>query len=392
MTTDSLAQASSSKIEGFLSYAHESDSFLDLAEPLHRDLVRVIKLRSNRDIEIFRDRAAIKWGDRWKATIDNGLTNASVLFVIATTHYLASNNCRDEFLDFLNAARSSTMSGARRLILPIMPMAASTVFTVDSEDEIAKEIAEIQFELIEDAVVAGEGSPEWKRALIKLADRFIEVVALAESQAAAAAAQAEAEEEGKHARTAALAQGNEGAAEDEPEVADDRGFFEALEDLETDFEELTGLADKMSGLMTTVVLPMKTVDFESTSSAKQMNAKIAHLAKQMTPDSRALGETGRAIRDKTNTIDVGIRHLVRIAKSNQGTIADGVRGFLEGAQTSLAGTTEVLEQMDGLLTSMAPAEAASSLMRNALKPMRSGIVAFSDAVRVIHKWGPELLD
>lgn len=390
MTTDNLAQASSSKIEGFLSYAHESDSFLNLAEPLHRDLVRVIKLRSNRDIEIFRDRAGIKWGDRWKATIDNGLTNASVLFVIATTHYLASSNCRDEFLDFLNAAKSSNMSGARRLILPIMPMAASTVFTIVSEDEIAQEIAEIQFELIEDAVVAGEGSPEWKRALIKLADRFIEVVTLAEAQAAAAAVQAEAEEEAKHAKV--VTPGNEGAAEVEAEPAEKPGLFEAIENMESGFGELTGLAEKMGGLMTTVVEPMKSVDFGSASSAKEMNAKLARLAKQMTPDSRAIGETGRALRDKTNAMDVSIRHLVRMAKDHEGPIAEGVRGFLEGAQTSLAGTAAVAEMMDGLLTSMAPAETASSLMRNALMPMRTGIVAFSDSIRVIHKWGPELLD
>lgn len=175
--------------------------------------------------------------------------------------------------------------------------------------------------------------------------------------------------------------GNEGAAEDESEAADDRGYFEALEDLETDFEELTGLGDKMSGLMTTVVLPMKTVDFASTSSAKQMNAKVARLAKQMTPDSRALRETGRSLRDKTNVIDVSIRHLVRIAKDNEGTIADEVRGFLQGARASLDGTADVVQRMDGLLTSMAPAEAASSLVRNALKPMRTVIVAFSDAVR-----------
>lgn len=388
MTTNSLAEASSSKIEGFLSYAHESDSFLNLAEPLHRDLINVIKLRSSRDIEIFRDRAAIRWGDRWKVTIDNGLTNASVLFVVATTHYLASNNCRDEFLDFLNAAKSSNMSNARRLILPIMPIDASTVFHKDSEDEIAKEIAEIQFELIEDAVIAGEGSPEWKRALIRLADRFIEVVTQAESQAAIA--QSNADEEAKHAKNKVTTSENEGAVEDGP--ADDRGFLDALEDVETDVSQVTNLANEMGNLMSTVVLPMQTVDFSSASSAKEMNVKMALLAKQMDTDSRAIGEAGRALRDKTNAIDISIRHLVRLANENGEPIAGNVRNFLQSAQVSLENTTEVADQMNELLSSMKQAEAASSLMRNALKPMRSGIVAFSDSVRVIRKWGPQLLD
>lgn len=136
---------------------------------------------------IFRDREAIAWGDRWKATIDNGLANASVLFVIATTDYLASDNCRDEFLDFLNAAESSGMSGARRLILPIMPSDAPTIFHKGSEDKVAKEIPEIQYELIQEAVMDGEGSPAWRRALVQLADRFLQVVTVAETGAEDAA-------------------------------------------------------------------------------------------------------------------------------------------------------------------------------------------------------------
>lgn len=62
MSLNNLAEASSSKIEGFLSYAHGPDEFLNLAAPLHRDLVSVIKLRSNRDIEIFRDRDRYRVG------------------------------------------------------------------------------------------------------------------------------------------------------------------------------------------------------------------------------------------------------------------------------------------------------------------------------------------
>lgn len=391
MTTESLAQATSSKIEGFLSYAHESDSFLDLAEPLHRDLVTVIKLRSNRDIEIFRDRADILWGDRWKATIDNGLTNASVLFVIATTHYLDSKNCRDEFVDFLNAAKSSSLTKARRLILPIVPIGAPTVFAKTSEDEIAAEIAEIQYELIEEAVIAGVGSPEWKRALLRLADRFIEVVTAAEVEAAADA-EFEAAEEEELAKAGTKTRSKSGAGDDAVEV-EAPGFLDAVESVQSDFEELTGLSETMSRLMGEVIAPLNTVDLSRSKSAKDMNAKLARLAKQMTPASTSIGETGRAMRDKVNNIDVSIRHLVRVAKSPEGAaLAEPVLGFLTHAKKALHPATEVLDTMDGLLDSMAPAEAASSLMRRALKPMRTGIVAFNDSVRVIQKWGPELLD
>ncbi len=402
MTTHSLANASSSKIEGFLSYSHASDEFLQIAEPLHRGLVRAIKLRSNRDIVIFRDREAIAWGDHWKATIDNGLANASVLFVIATTDYLASDNCRDEFLDFLNAAKSSGLSGARRLILPIMPIDAPNVFHKESDDEIAAEIAEIQYELIQEAVMDGEGSPAWKRALVQLADRFLAVVTAAEAEAETAALRDQAADSQDVAPTqlrgeqsgdgANLSEGPEPAAADH--IHDDApGFFDTLESVEGDFQELTALAEKMSGLMVTVVKPMKDLDFSKTTTAKSMNAKLAKLAKDMAPDSKAMGETGLAMRDKTNDIDVSIRHMVRLAKSvEEPTIQDGVLAFLTNAKENLSGVGSVVDQMESLLASMAPAEAASTLMRKALKPMRTGIVATSDSVRVLQKWGPELLN
>lgn len=383
MNSMNLADASGSKIEAFLSYSHAADRFLKLAEPLHRDLVDVIKMRSNRDIEIFRDRQDIKWGDRWKSTIDSGLTNASVLFVIATPQYLSSNNCRDEFLDFLNAARSSEMADARRLILPIMPI-RSSVFTDSSEDEIAKEIVEIQFELIEDAVTDGPNSPAWTRALLRLADRFIEVVTHAEEQAISA-------ENESPAKASEASKVSGADSSDTDEATEELGYLEAISKVEDDFDELTELAQKLSGLMGTVISPVNDVDLSAVSSAKEMSAKMALIANKMTPDSKEIGTIGRQLRDKASSIDVTIRALVRIAQ-DESTFTDQVHSFLVTAQESMKVTKEVQSQMDSLLTSMAPAEAASSLMRNALKPMRSGIVAFGDAIRIMRKWGPELLD
>lgn len=381
MTADSAAQASSSKIEAFLSYAHESDQHLNLAEPLHRDLVGMIHMRSQRDVEIFRDKIDLQWGDRFRAALDNGLSGASVLFVIATTHYLASKSCRDEFNDFLNAAKATGRKEVRRLILPIVPIAAPKVFREDSDDDVAKEIASIQYELIEDAVVAGPGSPEWKRAIIRLADRFIEVVE---------AAEAEAEEVvGDYVL---VHRGSQNSSADEAEH-DERGYFDAFADMEEEIAEITQLTERVGELMTEAVAPMGGINFSKVKTAKEMNIKLSTLSKLIQPKSILLGKAGQEVRDKANNIDVSIRHLVGITNAEGAEVlADGLRQFLKNTKESLANSGAVLDQMDGLLSSMAPAEQASSMMRNALKPMRSGIVAVNDAVRIFQKWGPELME
>ncbi|MER2134462.1 MAG: toll/interleukin-1 receptor domain-containing protein [Arthrobacter sp.] len=373
---DDSFQATSSKIEAFLSYAHESDRHLNLVEPLHRDLVGMIKLRSNRDVEIFRDQVDLQWGVRFRATIASGLSGASVLFVIATTHYLASESCRGEFKDFLNAAKSTGRDEMRRLILPIVPIAAPSVFKEDSEDEVASEIAAIQYELIEEAVIAGPGSAEWKRAIIRLADRFIEVVSNAESESAASVEEV-------------AADASQSAADDK----DEPGFVDAMSAMETDFEELTVLTNEVGSVLETLTAPMSEVDLTNASSAKQMNAKLGLMARKMAPSSQIIGDKGRAIRDKANSVDVSIRHLVRIsAGGNIPGLEDAVRSFLQKAKDSLGDTATVVDQMNGLLGSMAMAEATSTLMRNALKPMRSGITALNDTIAVMQKWTPDLMD
>jgi len=380
MTAEPSTQATSSKIEAFLSYAHESDKHLHFVEPLHRDLVGMIHMRSQRDVEIFRDKVDLQWGDRFRAALDNGLSGASVLFVIATTHYLDSDSCRGEFNDFLNAAKATGRAEARRLILPIVPIAAPTVFREDSEDPVAREIASIQYELIEDAVIAGEGSPEWLRAVIRLADRFIEVVNAAEAEAA---------EEADVLEPAAASAGNNGVDEGE----DDRGYFDALGDMETDTEELTALMEQLGALMADVTAPMNDLDVGNVKSAKAMNVKLTLLAHKMKPVCDEIGETGQALREKANTMDVSVRRIVTVATSSGSPeLIEPARAFLKTAQTSLSGAQQVENQMSGLLVSMAPAEAVSSVLRKTLKPMRTGIVAFNDAVRTFQKWGPELMD
>jgi hypothetical protein len=124
-----------------------------------------------------------------------------------------------------------------------------------------------------------------------------------------------------------------------------------------------------------------------------MTAKLGLLAKKMQPTSALIGTNGRAIRDKANSVDVSIRHLVRIGREDDvPALTNGVRDFLKKAKDGLGDTAAVVDQMNGLLNSMSTAEATSTLIRNSLKPMRSGILSLNDAIAVMQKWGPELLD
>lgn len=403
--TETAVQSSStgSKIEGFLSYSHVSDEFLDFAEPLHKSLVSMIKLKANRDIQIFRDRESIKWGDRWEKSIASGLEGASVLFVIATTHYLDSEACRDEFTTFLNAAKATGKDQARRLILPIMPVDASNVFNKRSTDPIARAIAEIQYELVEDAVMDGAGSPKWKHAMRTLTNRFIEVVDAAELALAGSTDDEEEEPDAQGewlnspAVTPMLPSMPSGdlifEGEGTPIVEDERGIIELSVDMTEDLNEVTGLALEMSTNLSRITESVGGIDFGNSTSAKELHVKFQTVAQRMKPHSAALGAGGLAIRKHVTQIDVSLRRLVSLQmSSNANADIDGLRGQLATIQTSLASVNETGMQMDALLESMEGAEIASSAIRKSLQPMRSGLTAFRDAVRIMKSWGPGLLD
>jgi hypothetical protein len=150
-----MTRSSGSPINAFLSYAHATEDEYGLIEPLTSSLVNQVKARANRDLKIWKDTDDIPWGSKWRDAIEGGIKGASVLFVLASQHYLDSETCRQEFKTFLQAVEKTGSPQMRRLILPILPVDAPAIFREDSEDEIARVIAGTQYIEIEDAVIEG---------------------------------------------------------------------------------------------------------------------------------------------------------------------------------------------------------------------------------------------
>ncbi|WP_298254719.1 toll/interleukin-1 receptor domain-containing protein [uncultured Arthrobacter sp.] len=380
--------SAASQIQAFISYDHATDDDLQFVEPLHISLVKMIKATHGRDVQIFRDKTGIRWGDPFQDAIKSGLTGASVLFVIATVAYLESENCRDEFNTFLNAANASGSKDLKRLILPIMPINAPKVFNVDAEDTIAREIAKIQYEQIEDAVLDGPGSPTWKHAMVRLAHRFVEVVEAAE---AAIAESSTAELKPASPKKGLAATGTSSDHDnDEEDSEDDRGIMDAILDIHDDLAEVTNLAENMTANMTAVTTAASSVRLDNVSDPRELGVKLRTIAAKMSGPSSALGEEGAQMRDRVNKIDVSLRRMImiQVELDNQPKLMKDLQEISDNLQV----INGVDEQMEALLNSMRQAELASSAVRRSLQPMRSGLTAFRDAARIIKQWGPQMVD
>lgn len=373
-----MTRDSGTPISAFLSYAHATEDEYGLIEPLSLSLVNQVKARANRDLKIWKDTDDIPWGSQWRDAIEGGIKGASVLFVLATQHYLDSEACRQEFNDFLQAVEKTGRSELRRLILPILPIAAPGIFHEDSEDEIARVIASTQYIEIEDAVIEGPKSPAWGRAMKQLSIAFIKVVDDVE-------------------RELASGSGSSAAVDSEVDVLEEEdggpGFIDRMGQIEEEFESMQGEVVALASALDAFPAIAQESDFSSVKSARHMLTQLTLLARKLDPLSQKIGASGGVVKASAQSIDDNLRS---VAKSLHEIQTEEQRQELREQLTSMASTMEtangVGDQMTSMLTSMRQVESSSAAVRKALRPFRRGISDFRDALRIMQAWGPDMLE
>jgi hypothetical protein len=100
----------------FISYAHSDDED-GLISRFRQDLSSAMRAYIGDDnLEIFQDRASIRWGDDWRDKIFGALDEVIVFIPIMSPRFLQSEHCREEAQEFL--ARESRL-GRSDLVLPV---------------------------------------------------------------------------------------------------------------------------------------------------------------------------------------------------------------------------------------------------------------------------------
>jgi hypothetical protein len=159
-------------IAGFWSYANEDDrldrgGILRLADLIANEFALV----AGREIRIFADRKDLDWGDQWRERIDESLAETTFLIPIITPRYFTRPECVRELLDFQGRI---TASGLENLLLPIL-YAEVPDLASDSQQEVKSIIARTQLIDWRSIRLEGEHSPDFRKAVNKLALRLLEI-------------------------------------------------------------------------------------------------------------------------------------------------------------------------------------------------------------------------
>jgi hypothetical protein len=355
----------------FVSYAHADNKlFDDAVKSLADDLKGFYVAKTGNDLSVFFDRESIGWGDDWRSQIDGELENAAIFMPVITMQYFNRPACRDELNAFNQSAKRL---GAQYLILPVVIAGANAIRADHPIPEVAA-IEALQFRNLEEAFLAGRGTPEWRRALSSLTDELISLISRAELAA-------------PEPTSSDLSSGGPDGSLD-----DDSDFLTSM----TELGELTPvLTQEVEQVLSdlnewTEVVTKNSSRVNPGLSVQQMRAASIAIANQLKIPSERLHDSGVKLADTVEKADAVMNSIKdQISQMPSQEERESLKRLVIGAQGP-GDLREVVVNMAELLDSMVPVEVMSAPLRKALKPARIGITKIQDAVRVVDRWGKEL--
>jgi hypothetical protein len=159
---------------GFWSYAHQDNQLdrghlIGLAEAVASEF----ELMTGEELGLFVDSERIEWGDEWRRAIDTSVPISVFFIAVITPRYLRSAECRREFVAFLEVLATGS---SHRFLLPILYTDTPAIVDRNNDDEIAVAVRRTQYEDWRDLRLAGHDSPDYRRAVHRMADRLVTIL------------------------------------------------------------------------------------------------------------------------------------------------------------------------------------------------------------------------
>lgn len=354
----------------FVSYAHaDNQLFDDAVKSLTEDLKGFYLAKTGNSLSVFFDRESIGWGEDWRSQIDGELKNAAIFMPVITMQYFNRPACRDELNAFNQSAKKL---GAQYLILPVVISGADAIRPDHPIPEVAA-IEALQFRNLEEAFLAGRGTPEWRRALSSLTDELISLIARAELAAPEPSSEPTSDSSGGV-------------------LDDDDDFLTRMAEL----EELTpALTQEVEQVLSDLNVWTQAVTESSTQinpglTVQQMRVASIAFADQLKRPSENLHDSGVKLAETVEKADAVMSSIqLHISQMPSQGERDSLRSLVLGVQGP-EDLREVVDNMAGILDSMVSVEVMSAPLRKSLKPARIGITKIQDAVRAVDRWGREL--
>ena len=378
--TNSSAPAVLPRPSVFLSYVHADDAYHDGMLTAFAHAVEEVCDYKGVPIELILDKDALQWGDDWSERLQQEVERTTFLLAMVTNRYVASQACREEFIQFRTKTQAAGYNGLLTLLvdapnwdrmdLRADPTARLIRDTINQHQWLEPETS---FEDLE------PGGRRFKRVARKVADELIRRIDRRETGSAPAHSAASAD--------SAAPGGPSGAGDEREDEEQAPGLIELTHTIES--ERLPALERRVNAF-DEAMDAFNTVTRREFALIPQGSAptptQIKRIAKGLEPSRRALEEATSSLSDAWRGLDADIAAMVRAVD------AAGVAEFSAGLRSSLTGLSASLEMPD-IDEAAARIKALAALSRE-LRPVAktmTGVLAAIEAIRAsAAAWAQEL--
>lgn len=355
---------------GFWSYVHADDS-LDFGRivNLAHDIVGNYEAIRGEKIELFLDRDDLKWGDDWRAKVDDSLANVAFFIPVVTPRYFKSIECRRELQFFLE--RTGAL-GIRQIILPILYISVPELLEDDPEDPLVAAIKRAQWEPWVHLRMKERASEDYRSSVFRLAEMLVERVRSVEQVDIVA------------------------AVEKAGEVFDSEGGIldrlvaleEAMPLWNSALTEVSEAIQEIGSIMKRGTDDMSKGDRAGKGFAARLTVARRVASEIEGPVDRIEGGA-RSFVAALNDVDSGVRALVTIALNTD--MADPDEGsaaasFLSVVDALSVAANQGLSSAVGLVNASAGVENMSTDMRRPMRRFRESLTSMYEAREITDSW------
>jgi hypothetical protein len=361
-------------VRAFCSYVHkDNENFGTAVEYLVEDIRALHEAETGRTLQIFFDRADIGWGQDFRNAISDSVENATFFIPVITARYFQSEYCRDELLSFYGKCRNL---GVTELILPIILAGASQIRS-DSDDEVVRIVARIQYIDWSNIWPAGRDSSAWKIGVMHLVRRLVDLEERVESHLARKLA-----ESAKQGNDGANGRSRDSAPMALGEISDaDKHGQSVLDQVREVSEKIARILADFNAEFGKGLGGLEDVDdYQVRSTLDRLGVRYATRAHQAAQEARS-------VLDDLVEYDARVRAVVRARRqlaNREGQVS--VDKQVAGLQEAALGLGDTIHRVDDMSNGLDRYSNISVSLRVALSPTRAAIQALRDMARILDGW------
>lgn len=360
--------------QGLWSYVHPDDQADGgRVSRLARDVTDQFQMLTGEKINLFLDADALKWGEDWRAKIDDSLSSIAFFIAVLTPRYFMSAECRRELQFF---ARRATSLGIKELVLPLLYVDVPRIHDASSPDDLMALVRTFHWEDWRDLRFMDTASEGYRRGVARLAARLVDANKQAETAVVVPP-------------TIAGDVTSKDDTDNAPGLIDRMAAAEeALPKWQEALQSLKSSIESIGQVMTEAKADVDRADAQSKGFAGRLVVARRVAGKLKEPVDRIWSDSNE-FASQLHQVDDGLRALIEQAAAEVQGAPDSrpaVCEFFETIRQLSASAHEVLESVRQMIESIAPVESMSRDLRPPLRRLREGLTIMVEAQEVTDEW------